>query len=338
MELLHFVIVVGEEFGIKNGADDMNANVKAGVVSHKKPLFKSITTELKKNKYLYILTIPVAAFYLIFLYGPMFGLVIAFKDYNIGQGFLASKWVGLKYFKEYFGSIYFLRTLSNTFIISLMDIIFGFPFPIIFALMLNELKGKWFKKTVQVSSYLPHFISMVVICGMITDFFGTDGLITNVLSKITGENMNYIGDSRYFRSIFVGTNIWQAFGWGSIIYIAALAGVDTELYEAATIDGAGRWKQLLHVTIPGILPTIMIMLILKLGHVLSVGYEKVILLYSPQTYEVADVISSYTYRSGISGARYSYSTAVGLFQSVVNIVILFIGNFLSSKYTETALF
>lgn len=317
----------------------MDANMKAGSVSRKKnALFKSITTELKKNKYLYILLIPVLAYYIIFLYGPMFGLVIAFKDYNIGQGFMASKWVGLKYFKEYFGSIYFLRTLSNTFIISLMDIIFGFPFPIIFALMLNELTGKWFKKTVQVASYLPHFISMVVICGMITDFFGTDGLITNVISKITGENINYIGNAKYFRSIFVGTNIWQSFGWGSIIYIAALAGVDTELYEAATIDGAGRWKQLLHVTIPGILPTIMIMLILKLGHVLSVGYEKIILLYSPQTYEVADVISSYTYRSGISGARYSYSTAVGLFQSVVNITILFIVNFLSSKYTETALF
>lgn len=322
---------------MKNGADDMEASVNAGAVLHKKSLWKSITTELKKNKYLYILAIPVVAFYLIFLYGPMFGLVIAFKDYNIGQGFLASKWVGLKYFKEYFGSIYFGRTLANTFIISLMDIIIGFPIPIIFALMLNEIKGNLFKKTVQTASYLPHFISMVVICGMITDFFGTDGLLTNVISKITGENMNYIGDPRYFRSIFVGTNIWQAFGWGSIIYIAALAGVDTELYEAATIDGAGRWKQLWHVTIPGILPTIMIMLILKLGHVLSVGYEKVILLYSPQTYEVADVISSYTYRSGISGARYSYSTAVGLFQSVVNITVLFLGNFLSSKYTETAL-
>lgn len=316
----------------------MDANVKARPVSNKKSVFQSIAAELKKNKYLYILAIPVVAFYLIFLYGPMFGLVIAFKDYNIGQGFLASKWVGLKYFKEYFGSVYFLRTLSNTFIISLMDIVFGFPFPIIFALMLNELKGKWFKKTVQTASYLPHFISVVVICGMITDFFGTDGLITNIISKITGENMNYIGDPRYFRSIFVGTNIWQQFGWGSIIYIAALAGVDTELYEAATIDGAGRWKQLWNVTIPGIMPTIMIMLILKVGRVLSVGYEKIILLYSPQTYEVADVISSYTYRSGISGARYSYSTAVGLFQSVVNITILFIGNRLSEKYTETALF
>ena len=323
---------------IMRGAGDMKANMEADTVLRKKTVFQSITNELKKNKYLYILTIPVAAFYLVFLYGPMFGLMIAFKDYNIAKGFFASDWVGLKYFKEYFGSIYFLRTLSNTFIISLMDIIFGFPFPIIFALMLNEIRGKMFKKTVQIASYLPHFISMVVICGMITDFFGTDGLVTNFLSKITGENMNYIGSAKYFRSIFVGTNIWQTFGWGSIIYIAALAGVDTQLYEAASVDGAGRWRQLWNVTLPGIFPTIMIMLILKLGRVLSVGYEKIILLYSPQTYEVADVISSYTYRSGISGARYSYSTAVGLFQSVVNIVILFLANYMSAKYTETALF
>lgn len=315
----------------------MVTSIKTKSVKQKKTLFKSIADELKSNKELYILAIPVLAFYLIFLYGPMFGIMIAFKDYNIGQGFFASKWVGLKYFKEYFGSIYFLRTLSNTFIISLMDIIFGFPFPIIFALMLNEIKGQWFKKTVQTASYLPHFISTVVICGMIMDFFGTDGLITNILCKFTGENMNYIGSAKYFRSIFVGTNVWQSFGWGSIIYIAALAGVDAELYEAATIDGAGRWKQLWNVTIPGILPTIMVMLTLKLGNVLSVGYEKVILLYSPQTYEVADVISSYTFRSGISGARYSYSTAVGLFQSVVNITILFIANHLSAKFTDTAL-
>ena len=304
----------------------------------KKNIFQSIIEELKTNRELYILSIPILAFYLIFLYGPMFGVLIAFKDYNIGQGFLASKWVGLKYFKEYFGSVYFLRTLTNTFIISLMDIAIGFPFPIIFALMLNEIRGKTFKKTVQTASYLPHFISMVVICGMIMDFFGTDGIVTNFISKFNGQNINYIGAAKYFRLIFVGTNVWQNFGWASIIYIAALSGVDAQLYEAATIDGAGRWKQLLNVTIPGIMPTIMIMLVLKLGRVLSVGYEKVILLYSPQTYEVADVISSYTYRSGITGARYSYSTAVGLFQSVVNITILFIANHLSAKLTDTALF
>ena len=222
--------------------------------------------------------------------------------------------------------------------LSCMDIIIGFPVPIIFALLLNEIRGNKFKKVVQTASYLPHFISMVVICGMITDFFSTDGLITKLLTLFGGENMNYIGDSRYFRSIFVGTGIWQGFGWGSIIYLAALSGVDSELYDASAIDGAGRWKQLLYVTLPSIANTIIVMLILRLGQVLSVGYEKIILLYSTPTYEVADVISSYTYRSGLLGGRYGYSAAVGMFQSVINVIILFGANILSKKYSETSLF
>jgi putative aldouronate transport system permease protein len=304
----------------------------------KQPFFQSVSAEIKKNKYLYILTVPVAAFYIIFLYGPMFGLVIAFKDYNIGQGLWASAWVGFKYFREYFESVYFLRTLGNTFIISVLDILFGFPFPIIFALMLNELKWKGLKKLAQTSSYLPHFISTVVICGMIADFFGTDGLISGLIAGFGGENINYVGAARYFRPVFIGTNIWQGFGWGSIIYLAALSGVNSELYEAATIDGAGRWKQLWNVTLPGIAPTVIIMLIMRLGQVLSVGYEKIILLYSPQTYEVADVISSYTYRSGIAGSRFGYSAAVGLFQSFINVAVLFAANRLAKKYTDTSLF
>lgn len=303
---------------------------------------KSVGVRLKgewvRNKYLYILTIPILLYFLIFKYLPMFGLVIAFKDYNIVKGFFESRWVGLRYFKEFFSSVYFGRTLINTLIISIMEIVIGFPIPIIFALMLNEIQGRRFKKLVQTASYLPHFISLVVICGMITDFFSTDGLISVLISRLGGENMNYIGESRYFRQIFVGTSIWQQFGWNSIIYLAALSGVDEALYEAASIDGAGRWRQLLHVTLPGIAGTIIIMLIMRMGQVLSVGYEKIILLYTPQTYEVADVISSYTYRSGILNNRYSYSAAVGLFQSVINVIVLFAANRLSKKFTETALF
>ena len=268
----------------------------------------------------------------------MFGLVIAFKQYNIGQGIWGSSWVGLQYFKEFFSGIYFTRTLANTFIISFADILFGFPLPIIFALLLNEIRFRKFKKVVQTVTYLPHFISMVVICGMIMDFFSTDGIISKLIESLGGENMNYIASPKWFRTIFVSTNVWQSFGWNSIIYLAALAGVDAELYEAATIDGAGRFKQLWHVTLPGILPTIMIMLILRLGQVLSVGYEKIILLYSSGTYEVADVISSYVYRMGITGSRYSYSAAVGLFQSVVNVVMLLLANRLSAKFSETSLF
>lgn len=315
----------------------MNKVIEKKAKTEKK-LSERIVIELKKNKYLYILSIPIFLYFILFKYLPMFGLTLAFKDYNIMKGVAASEWVGLKYFKEFFSSVYFTRTLLNTFIISLMDIVIGFPIPIIFALLLNELRGKYFKKFVQTASYLPHFISMVVICGMITDFFSTNGLISTLISKLGGENMNYIGNPSYFRQIFVGTNIWQQLGWNSIIYIAALAGVDRDLYEAAAVDGAGRWRQLIHITLPGISGTIIIMLIMRLGQVLSVGYEKIILLYTPQTYDVADVISSYTYRAGIIDQRYSYSIAVGMFQSVINVIILLTANTISKKVTETSLF
>lgn len=301
-------------------------------------LGQRITAELKRNKYLYILSVPVILFYALFMYGPMFGLVIAFKQYNIGQGIIGSKWVGLQYFKEFFQGIYFSRTLINTFVISFLDILLGFPLPIIFALLLNELQGKWFKKTVQTVTYLPHFISMVVICGMIVDFFGTNGIITHFIEMFGGENANYLAKPEWFRGIFVGTNVWQTFGWNSIIYLAALSGVDAQLYEAARIDGAGRFKQMWHVTLPGICPTIITMLILRMGQVLSVGYEKIILLYSPSTYEVADVISSFVYRMGLQSSRYSYSAAVGLFQSMINIIVLVIANKLAGKLSETSLF
>ena len=304
----------------------------------KKNLGTRIKNELTRNRYLYLMLIPVAAYYLIFCYGPMFGLVIAFKDYSIAKGIAASKWVGLKYFKEFFNGIYFSRTLRNTLIISFMDILFGFPFPIIFALLLNELKCKWFKKTVQTVTYLPHFISLVVICGMITDFFSTNGLISSFIGMLGGKNMNYVASAKWFRTIFIGSGVWSSFGWNSIIYLAALSGVDAQLYEAAEIDGAGRFKQLLHVTLPGILPTIMTMLILRMGRVMTVGYEKIILLYSPSTYEVGEVISSYVYQMGIASSRYGYSTAVGLFQSLVNILLICITNKLSAKLSDTALF
>ena len=297
-----------------------------------------IVNEIKRNKYLYIMALPIILYFVIFKYFPMFGIMIAFKDYSPGRGFLDSAWVGMKYFKEFFSSIYFSRTLLNTLTISLMDIVAGFPIPIIFALLLNELSSNRFKRAVQTASYLPHFISTVVICGMISDFFSTDGLISVLISHFGGENMSYIGEAGHFRKIFVGTNIWQAFGWNSIIYLSALTGVDEGLYEAASIDGAGRWKKLWHVTLPGIAGTIIIMLIMRLGQVLSVGYEKIILLYTPQTYEVADVISSYTYRTGIQNSRYSYSAAVGLFQSVINIIILVAANKLSDKMTDMSLF
>jgi len=308
------------------------------IMNSKKTLGYRIKTELIANRYLYILLIPLLAYYIIFMYLPMFGLVIAFKDYSIAGGIMRSPWVGLRYFKEFITGIYFTRTLTNTLVISFASILFGFPAPIIFALLLNEISNRKYKKLVQTATYLPHFISTVVICGMIASFFGTDGLITKIIAMLGGKNINYIASPKWFRTVFIASDIWQGFGWGSIIYISALSGVDEALYEAATIDGAGRFKQLWHITLPGIIPTIMIMLIMRLGSIMSVGYEKIILLYSPATYEVADVISSYVYRMGIMGSRYSYSAAVGLFQSVINIIILFIANKVSDKMTETSLF
>lgn len=297
-----------------------------------------VKNELWQNRYLYLLAIPVIAYYVLFCYLPMFGLVIAFKQYELGKGIMESQWVGLKYFQEFFGGIYFGRLMRNTLLISFYSILFGFPAPIIFALLMNELRQRRFKKVVQTVTYLPHFISLVVICGMIVDFLASDGVLTRVFTMFGGQKTNYVGDARYFRVIYVISDIWQGIGWGSIIYLAALAGIDQQLYEAAVIDGAGRWKQTLHITLPGILPTIMIMLIMRIGQILSVGYEKIILLYGPGTYEVADVISSYVYRMGIGQSRYSFSAAVGLFQSVVNVILLVAANQTSRRMSGTSLF
>lgn len=297
-----------------------------------------IKDELYRNGVLYIMAIPVILYFILFMYLPMFGLVIAFKKYDIAKGIFGSQWVGFKYFKEFFTGLYFKRTLKNTLMLSGGNILFGFPAPIIFALLLNELRNKHFKKTVQTITYLPHFISLVVVCGMLTNFFSSDGVATQIIMKFGGEKMNYLASTKYFRTIYIASEIWQSIGWNSIIYLAALTGIDMQLYEAAVIDGAGKWKQMLHVTLPGILPTISVMLILEIGKMLSLGYEKVILLYSPNTYEVADTISSFVYRKGLNNFMYSYASAVGLFQSVVNIILLIASNKLSKRISGSALF
>lgn len=284
------------------------------------------------------MAIPVILYYLIFCYLPMGGIVIAFKQYEIAKGIFASEWVGLKFFKEFFGGLYFGRIFKNTLLISFYDLLFSFPITIGFALLLNEIKAMRFKKIVQSVTYLPHFISMVVVCGMIVDFFGKDGVLTRFFMAFGGENVNYLGYAQYFRPIYIGTNIWQGVGWGSIIYLAALAGVDQELYEAAVVDGAGYLKQMWHITLPGIAQTIIVMLILRIGQLVSVGYEKIILLYNSGTFETADVISSYVYRMGLANARYSFSTAVGLFQSVINLILLIAANAFSKRFSETSLF
>ena len=297
-----------------------------------------LAREFKLNKYLYLMAIPVIAYYIIFQYGPMYGATIAFKQFDIVKGIWDSPWVGFKYFKEFFESFYFERTLRNTLVISLYQLVLGFPAPIIFALLLNELRNQRFKRAVQTITYLPHFVSTVVICGMIYDFVSRDGFITDLFVLLGGERTNLLGQPQYFRAIYVLSGIWQEVGWGTIIYLSALSGIDMEQYEAARIDGAGRFRQLINITLPGIMPTVIILFILRLGQMMSVGFEKIILLYNPNTYETADVISSYVYRKGLGESfQFSFTAAVGLFNSVINFALLIAANQISKKVSETSL-
>lgn len=300
----------------------------------------ALAKDFRKNKTVYFMAIPVIAYYIIFHYGPMSGLIIAFKDYRPGKGMWGSPWTdmyGFGHFYKFFTSAYFWRLMKNTLTISLASIIVGFPMPIILALMLNEIKNADFKKCVQTITYLPHFISVVVMAGIIREMVGTEGVITQFLSVFGYDRGNLLNHAEYFVTIFVGSNVWQNLGWGAIIYLAALAGVPDELYEAARIDGANRWQQVWNVTLPCIAPTITIMLIMRVGNVMTVGYEKIILLYNAGIYESADVISSYIYRMGIQGSQTSYSAAIGMFNSVINFALLVMANKVGKKLNETGL-
>ena len=283
------------------------------------------------------MALPVVAWYILFHYVPLYGIIISFKNFSPAKGILGSSWVGMKHFVEFFSGYYAFRVIRNTLLINIYQLIFGFPAPIILALLLNEIRNNFFKRTIQTVTYLPHFISMVVICGMIIDFTAKDGLVNIIAGFFGAKNTNYLLLPEYFRLIYVSTGIWQGVGWGSIIYLAALTSIDTEQYEAATIDGANRWKQFLHVTLPGIAPTIVILLIMNIGRMMSEGSEKVILLYNPNTYETADLISSFVYRRGLVESNYSFSTAVGLFNSVINFTLLVTANWISRKVNETSL-
>ena len=287
-----------------------------------------------RNRSLYILVIPVLLFYILFHYKPMYGAIIAFKDYTPALGVKDSPWIGLDNFIRFFKSVYFGRLIKNTILLSVYSLIFGFPAPIILALLLNEVRNKRFKNLTQTITYLPHFISLIVVTGMLTDFSMTSGLFNDIIEFFGGQRSPLLQNPNLYRTMYVASGIWQQVGWGSIIYLSALAGVDQQLYEAASIDGAGKWKQLLNVTLPGIAPTIIIMLIMRVGQLMSMGYEKTILLYNPSTYDTADIISSYIYRVGLLD---SYSTAVGLFNSVINFCLLILTNKISKKFSETSL-
>jgi len=301
---------------------------------------REIKRDFKLNKTVYLMIAPIIIFLVIFNYLPMGGILMAFQKYKPGTGMFGfgSEWVGFKHFVDFFNSIYFFRILRNTFLLSFFDLLAGFPAPIIFALLLNEVRNRKFKKTVQTISYMPYFISTVIICGIIADFTNSTGLVAQIVSFFGGTPRNYLARPEYFRTIFVTSNIWQSIGFSSIIYLATLSNIDQELYDAAVVDGAGRLRQTWHVTLPGLASTIIILLILRMGSLLSVGFEKIILLYSPGTYETADVISSFVYRKGLVEFNYSFSTAVGLFNSAVALILVAISNTISKRFTETSLF
>ncbi|WP_026508453.1 ABC transporter permease [Butyrivibrio sp. MC2013] len=310
----------------------------AAPVKYKKFTKAAIKKDFRRNKVLYLMAVPAIAFFLLFAYLPMSGLIMAFQDYKPKKGIFGSPLIGLKHFITFFNDPFFPRLVRNTLAISIWELLVAFPLTIIFALLLNEIRSKLFKRTIQTVSYMPYFISMVVVSGMIIDFCKSKGVLTQLFSFFTGSSQNILSIPEYWRPLYIGSGIWQGIGFGSIIYVAALSGIDQQLYEAAVIDGANRWKQTLYVTLPGISTTIVIMLILKIGSMMSVGYEKTILLYNPQIYETADIISSYVYRKGLLEFNYGYSSAVSLFNSVINFVLLVMANQFSKKVTDTSLF
>ena len=292
----------------------------------------------RQNRLLYWMLLPSVVYVLIFNYLPMAGLAMAFQDYSLTRGIFGSKWVGLKNFQDFFSGIYFARTLTNKLILSLLDLLICFPAPIVLALMLNEVQHAGYKKLVQTVSYIPHFISMVVVAGLIKEFTNSTGVIASIVKVFGGTPRSYISLPQYFRSIFTISQVWQTIGFNSIVFLAALSGIDQELYDAAKIDGANHIQQTWHVTLPGIASTIIIMLILRCGAIMNVNFEKVLLLYSPSTYETADVISTYVYRVGIVKQKIGYSTAVGLFNSVVSLALVLTANKLRRTYTDSSMF
>lgn len=298
--------------------------------------------KLRENVELYILLIPVLIHIFIFFYLPMYGIVIAFQDYTPGDPFIAfdgsTNWVGLENFKMFMSSIYFGRLLKNTLTLSLLNLVFGFWIPIAFALIVNEIRGFKYKKLVQTASYMPYFVSMVVVAGMVVSFTQKDGMVNNVIQTFGGDPISFRTDAKWFPVVYTVTNIWKNFGWNSILYLSAIAGIDPVLYEAAKIDGANRFQQIWYVTLPMIKPTIAIMLIFAVGDVMSSNTDLILLLYNEATMKTADVFGTYVYRVGILTNKTSLGASVGLFSSSINLILVFIANKISNKVSESGLF
>nr|WP_256257533.1 MULTISPECIES: ABC transporter permease subunit [unclassified Paenibacillus] len=295
---------------------------------------------MKKHKALYLLMLPGILYYLIFKYAPMYGIIIAFQDYSVGRGILGSKFVGMKHFIEFF---YVTpdawKLIRNTVMLNVYDLLFHFPAPIVLAILFHELRISWFKRLVQSVSYMPHFLSTVVIAGIIVTFLSpSSGVINHALVRAFGiEPILFLGEPGWFRTIYVGSEIWQKIGWGTILYLAAISGIDPTLYEAAKMDGANRFQQVRHITLVGMLPVMIVLFVLTLGNFMETGFQKILLLYNSMNYETSDVINTFVYRRGILDADFSFATAVGLFQSVIGLVLVVAANRIVRKYSETSL-
>ncbi len=296
-----------------------------------------LLNKLWKERYLLLMVLPGFLIVLVFNYFPMYGVLISFKDYNPVKGILGSDWVGLQHFRDFFNNPMAYRILKNTLLLGVYSLLWSFPAPIILALLFNELKNAFFKKIVQTVSYFPHFISIVVIAGMLKEFCSREGLFNVILNNLGLEKVMFLMDPKYFRTIFISSGIWQTVGFGTIIFLAALSNIDPTMYDAANIDGANRWQRIRHISWPAIKPTTSILLIFSMGGILGSDFQKIILLYSPDTYSVADVIGTYVYREGLQGARFEYTSAIGLFMSAISFVILYCSNAINRKLAETSL-
>lgn len=295
---------------------------------------RQIASSFKRDIYLYLMTALGIGWFFVFTYVPSYGIIIAFKRFNIVEGIWNSPWIGFHNFQLFFENPFFFRLVRNTVLLGLYSIAWGFWPPILLALLLNELKNRRFKRVIQTISYLPHFIATVVIVGMLKEFFSYKGLV-NKLIELTGlDTINFFSEPGWFRTLYIGSDIWQSIGFSSIIYLAVLSGLNQEMYESASIEGAGRLQQAIYITIPSILPTIMILLILSTTGIVNVGFEKVFLMYSPAIYETADVIPTFTYRSGIEGGQFGFASAVGLFSQVISLLFIVAANYVSRKTTE----
>ncbi len=317
-------------------AKTMNVVVNDRLPSRGQP---SLLSRIFKTKYLHLMILPGIAYFILFHYVPMYGVIIAFKNFSIRKGIMASPWVGFANFEHFFSYPFFGRLLRNTVLLNLFNLLWSFPIPIMFALLLNEVRHAKYKKVVQTVSYLPHFISTVSLVGILFLILSpTNGIVNRIIVALGGKSIYFMTESQWFRTLFITSGIWQNMGWDAIIYLAALSNVDLEQYEAARIDGANRWQQMLHITFPSIMATIVIMLVLRMGGMMSGNTEKVLLMQSPITYETSDVIGTYVYRLGLVQADYSTGTAVDLFNSVINITLLLLANWGSRRLTDSSLF